>query len=160
MKKISYILLSMLVAVSTSSCTAWLTEEAPGKTNVEDFLSSEEAAIQQATGVYVPLAWEYGTDFYAEWTIGDVCSDDALKGGGSEQDGAGIFDMENFQTTSNNSVLLNFYRTQYQGIGRANAAIEMIGEMSSDYIGDELRARLIAEIKFPILLELTPLFIC
>lgn len=148
MKKISYILLSMLVAVSTSSCTAWLTEEAPGKTNVEDFLSSEEAAIQQATGVYVPLAWEYGTDFYAEWTIGDVCSDDALKGGGSEQDGAGIFDMENFQTTSNNTVLLNFYRTQYQGIGRANAAIEMIGEMSSDYIGDELRARLIGEIKF------------
>lgn len=148
MKKISYILLSVLVAATTSSCTAWLTEEAPGKTNVEDFLNSEEAAIQQTTGVYVPLAWEYGIDFYAEWIIGDTCSDDSLKGGESVQNGADIFDMENFQTTSNNSVLLNFYRTQYQGIGRANAAIEMITEMSSDYIGDNLRARLIGEIKF------------
>lgn len=147
MKRLSYISI-IIAALSLASCHDWLTESAPGTTDVEDFLSSEEAAVQQANGVYVPLAWEFNNVFYAEWAIGDVCSDDAIKGGESIQNAAEIYDLSNFQTTSNNSYLLDFYRAQYQGIERANIAIEMIGGMSADYIGDRMRSRLIAEAKF------------
>lgn len=147
MKRLSYITI-ILAALSFASCHDWLTESAPGTTDVKDFLSSEEAAIQQTNGVYVPLAWEFNNVFYGEWAIGDVCSDDAIKGGESIQNAPEIYDLSNFQTTSNNSYLLDFYRAQYQGIERANIAIEMIGGMSSDFIGDRMRSRLIAEAKF------------
>lgn len=147
MKRLSYISI-IAAALSLASCHDWLTESAPGTTDVKDFLSSEEAAVQQTNGVYVPLAWEFNNVFYAEWAIGDVCSDDAIKGGESIQNAPEIYDLSNFQTTSNNSYLLDFYRAQYQGIERANIAIEMIGGMSADYIGDRMRARLIAEAKF------------
>lgn len=147
MKRLSYITI-ILAALSLASCHDWLTESAPGTTDVKDFLSSEEAAVQQTNGIYVPLAWEFNNVFYGEWAIGDVCSDDAIKGGESIQNAPEIYDLSNFQTTSNNSYLLDFYRAQYQGIERANIAIEMIGGMSSDFIGDRMRSRLIAEAKF------------
>lgn len=134
-----------------TGCKDYLTEIEPGKTMLGDYYTSPEAAIQNVTGCYVPLMWEYGDTYFPEWFIGDVVSDDALKGGGSTTDMADAYDMENWRTTNQNSLLLSFYRAQYQGIGRCNLALKYITDLEfpdDDTWTPELKNRLLGELYY------------
>lgn len=134
-----------------ASCQDWLTEQAPAKTDIKDFFTSTEAAEQTVNAAYVPLQWEYSNDFFPEWFIGDICSDDAIKGGENLTDEATLYDMCNFKTTSNNQSLLDYYRSQWQGIARANLAIEQVGAMETgtdENFTESMKNRLIGEAKF------------
>ena len=125
-KYISYIACAM-AALSLSSCQDWLTAETPGTTKLNEAFTSISVAQNTVNAVYVPLMWEYsGTTYYPEWFIGDVVSDDALKGGQYLQDMPPVRDMENFKTTTSNELLLCYYRAQWQGISRANLAISEV----------------------------------
>lgn len=149
MKKTIYIITVLFASLSLGSCHDWLTEQAPGKTDINDFFTSGDAATQCVNAAYVPMQWQFGVTFFPEWFIGDVCSDDAVKGGENLQDQETLYDMCNFKTTSSNQSLLDFYRAQFQGVGRANLAIERISAMKLDESLDEkLRDRLIGEAKF------------
>ncbi len=123
---------SMAVLLSATSCNDWLTEESPGSTSLDDFFTSGATAIQTINACYTPLAWEYNSTYFSEWFIGDVCSDDALKGGQNTSDMADAYDMENFKTNANNALLLNFYRAQYQGIQRCNLALQQVPNVAAD----------------------------
>ncbi len=127
------------LSLSLTGCKDYLTEIEPGKTLLDDFFSSTSTATQCVTGCYVPLMWEYNGTYCSEWFIGDIVSDDALKGGGSTSDMGAAYDMENWRTTNQNSLLLDFYRAQFQGIGRCNLAIEYISKMQ-DGIDEEFTA--------------------
>lgn len=150
MKK--YIILSLaLVGLSLTSCKDYLTEKEPGTTLLEDFYSSTPAAVQNVTGCYVPLMWEYNGTYFSEWFIGDIVSDDALKGGGSTADMKDAYDMENWLTQSNNGLLLQYYRAQYQGIGRCNMAIEHISKLQPGLDKNftaSMKNRLLGEVYF------------
>ena len=149
MKKIIYIITVLFASLSLGSCHDWLTEQAPGKTDIKDFFTSGEAATQCVNAAYVPMQWQFGTTYFPEWFIGDICSDDAVKGGENLQNQETLYDMCNFKTTSGNESLLLFYRSQFQGVGRANLAIEQISKMELDETLDErLRDRLIGEAEF------------
>lgn len=137
-----------MAAVSLSSCNDWLTEEAPGTTKLEEAFTSIDVAKETATAVYVPLQWEWADTFYPEWFIGDVVSDDALKGGQNLMDMAAVRDLENFKTNTNNEFLLQFYRAQWQGIGRANVAIQELPKTKNIDGQEELLSRLISEAEF------------
>ncbi|MBN2742371.1 MAG: RagB/SusD family nutrient uptake outer membrane protein [Marinilabiliaceae bacterium] len=146
-----HILLSVISAglLSLTACEDWLSEKAPASTSLEDFFTQGTTAVQAVTGAYVPLMWEFNQTYYPEWFIGDVVSDDALKGGQNVSDMSVIYDLENFKTQSNNEYLLDFYRAQYQGITRCNLALEAIPDMDNDALLTEtLRARLLAEARF------------
>lgn len=141
-------LLSLSVAVFFTGCKDYLTEIEPGTDLLEDFYTSTEAAVQNVTACYVPLMWEYNGTYFSEWFIGDIISDDALKGGGSTTDMADAYDFENWRTTSGNGLLLNYYRAQYQGIARCNLALQYVGEMEvgkDENFTAEMKARLLAE---------------
>ena len=143
------ILLVCSLFFSLASCTDYLTEPQPATTLLEDFYTSGTAAIQNVTGCYVPLMWEYNSTYYGEWFIGDIVSDDALKGGQNTLDMGSVYDMENWKTTASNTLLLDFYRAQYQGIGRCNLALKHVPDMPTDSIMDaRLQQRLIGELKF------------
>lgn len=134
-----------------TSCKDYLTEIEPGTTLLEDFYTSTAAAVQNVTGCYTPLMWEYNNTYLSEWFIGDIASDDALKGGGSTTDMGDAYDIENWRTTDQNSLLLNFYRAQYQGIGRCNLALEYIEKMEIGIDEDftpEMKNRLLGEIHY------------
>ena len=142
-------LVSLSVAVCFTGCKDYLTEQEPGVTMLADFFGSKEAAVQCVTGCYVPLMWEYNSTYYSEWFIGDIVSDDALKGGQNTNDMSASFDMENWQTTPSNPLLLDFYRAQYQGIARCNVALENIPNMATDTsFSVSLKNRLIGESYF------------
>jgi hypothetical protein len=148
MKKYTFISI-LALALSFTACEDWVTEQTPGQTTLEDYFTSGETAISVTNGAYVPLQWEYNKTFYSEWFIGDVVSDDALKGGQTIDDMASVYDMENFKAISNNDFLLDFYRGQYQGIARCNLALQEIPKISPDTIMTaKIQSRLIGELKF------------
>ncbi|MBR2486938.1 MAG: RagB/SusD family nutrient uptake outer membrane protein, partial [Paludibacteraceae bacterium] len=74
-----------------------------------------------------------------------------LKGGGSTTDMADAYDMENWRTTSQNTLLLDFYRAQYQGIGRCNLAIKYVSNMeigTDSIFTPTMKDRLLGEAHF------------
>ena len=147
MKKHTVILL--IIPLLLSSCENWLLEPSPGLTELKDFYTVGQTAIQNVNAAYVPLAWEYNYTYFPEWFIGDVVSDDALKGGQSIGDMADVYDMENFKTNTNNGYLLDFYRAQWQGIARCNLPLQEIPKMETDSVMDvRMQNRLIGELKF------------
>lgn len=141
-------LLSLSTLVFFTGCKDYLTEIEPGSDMLEDFYTSTEAAVQNVTACYVPLMWEYNGTYFSEWFIGDILSDDALKGGGSTTDMSDAYDFENWRTTSGNGLLKDFYRAQYQGIARCNLALKFIDGMEvgidANFTAD-MKERLLAE---------------
>ena len=115
-----------LATVSLSSCNDWLTEETPGTTKVSEFFTSLPTAEAVVNAAYVPVSWELGSGYYPEWYFGDIVSDDALKGGQDINDGQDLRELENFKANSDNNIVLEYYRAQWQGIQRANLAIEEV----------------------------------
>ncbi len=151
MKKHTAYFALALAVLSLVSCKNWLTEDGPMVNKVEDYFISSAAAESVVNAAYVPLMWEYNNTYYSEFFLGDITSDDALKGGQNISDMADAYDMENFQTIAGNTLLTDYYRAQYQGIARANLAIEQIGEMEvgvDDDFTEDYKARLIGEAKF------------
>ncbi|MDE6778547.1 MAG: RagB/SusD family nutrient uptake outer membrane protein [Alistipes sp.] len=148
MKKIFFAALAVST-IGLASCHDWLTEEAPGTTKYKDFFTSGETAVQVTTAAYVPLLWEYNKTYYPEWFIGDVMSDDALKGGQNLTDMSTVYFLENFKTVPDNDLLLDFYRAQYQGITRANLVLQNVPDVAGDeLLTDRLRSRLLGEAHF------------
>ena len=128
-----------------------MTEIEPGTIPLEDFFVSTDAAVQNVTGCYTPLMWEYNRTYCPEWFIGDVASDDALKGGGNTTDMADIYDVENWRTTDQNTFALDFYQAQYQGIGRCNLALEYINKMEigiDSAFTQDMKDRLLGEVHY------------
>ena len=154
MKK-TYKYLSVICVLSSvlffTGCKDYLTEIEPGTDLLEDFYTSTEAAVQNVTACYVPLMWEYNQTYFPEWFIGDILSDDALKGGGSTTDMSDAYDFENWRTTSGNTLVLDFYRAQYQGIARCNLALKYISNMQvgvDENFTSQMKERLLAEAYF------------
>lgn len=144
-----YILAAGLAATGLCSCQDWLTEEQPNQQDLKDFFTSGAAAVQSVNGCYVPLTWDLNVVYYNEWWVGDIASDDAVKGGQNDTDMADAYDIENFKTVASNNLLLYYYRAQYKGIARCNVALKYIAEMETKSDMDEpLRQRLLAEAKF------------
>ena len=152
MKNILILSLSLIpCSLFLTGCKDYLTEKAPGATGLEEFFTSTEAAVQSVTASYTPLLWEYDHTYCPEWFIGDVASDDALKGGGSIPDMGDLYDIENWRTTDQNTMLLDFYRAQYQGIGRCNLALTYINNMEvgiDKKFSDAMKNRLLGELHF------------
>lgn len=149
MKKYIYCA-ALMAALSLTSCNDWLTAETPGTTKLEEAFTSVDVAVNTTNAAYVPLMWEYGnsTTYYPEWFIGDVVSDDALKGGQYLQDMPAARDMENFKTNTNNALLLGYYRAQWQGISRANLAIQDVPATRVKEGEEATLTRLVGEAKF------------
>lgn len=153
MKSIKYISLAAvaLASLSLTSCNDWLTDDTPGTNTRDEYFTSISTAVNVTNAAYVPLMWEYGSTYYSEWYFGDIMSDDALKGGQSVTDGGDAYDLENFKTNTNNEIALEFYRAQWQGIARANLALDEVPKAQineSSATETAKRSRLLGEAHF------------
>lgn len=151
MKTKLFIISILCSALCLTGCKDYLTEIEPGTTLLGDYFTSTAAAQENLVGCYVPLMWEYNTTYCSEWFIGDVASDDALKGGGSTTDMADAYDFENWRTESSSALLHDFYIAQYQGIARCNLSIKYITDMPVGIDADftqSMKNRLLGEAHF------------
>lgn len=147
MKKIFYNSSTILIALlCLQACNPndFLDTHSPSITDATYFVS-DSAALYFLPGVYDPSGWmEYSQ--YLEWAIGDVVSDDAVKGGGGDNDQPQMFDLEHFQANDQTPTLAISWKNLYVGINRANKLIE--GVTGNSKISAPVQKRLIAESKF------------
>jgi hypothetical protein len=105
MKKFTILSIILTALTTLSSCSDYITELAPGTQLLEDFFVNGSAAEQAVTACYTPAIWEYNVTYFPEWFIGDVMSDDALKGGQTTNDMEMVYDMENWNGCIGNYTL-------------------------------------------------------
>lgn len=149
MKPNIYLLVAFAAMVMFSSCNDFLTPEPLATNKLSTYFVNDSSATAVVNAAYVPLQWQLGGTYANEWFIGDVVSDDALKGGASISDMQDVFLMENFQTTANSTYLETFYNINYQGIFRSNFALENIDAMPAKvWTNINTKSRLIGEAKF------------
>lgn len=150
MKTTIYKFLLMLPFALLFSCDDWLRELPAGTQTLDEYYVSGATCEPVITACYVPMMWQfYGGKFINEWFIGDVCSDDAVKGGQFISDDPDVYEMETFRVNAENDMLLNYYHAQYVGIARCNRAIQDIPKVATDeYMDAVTQARYVAEAKF------------
>lgn len=138
------LLVSCLACIS---CQDWLMEVPAGTQETDEYYVNGETCGPVIVGCYAPMQLQYRDGVYCdEWFIGDICSDDAFKGGQFMEEDANLLDMENFRVNADNDILLQFYRIQYVGIARCNRAIRDITAVPEDeYMDMSLKYRYIAE---------------
>lgn len=146
MKYLNFLLL-ITIGLLYVSCTDFLDKTPLGVEAEENFFKTESQCLRGLTAVYDVAAWsEAWRGEFMDWVLGDICSDDAVKGGGGPGDFPYIDDMENFRSTPTIDLLPAWWRDNYQGIYRANLVVERVP--NSDITDATLKNRIIAEAKF------------
>lgn len=135
--------LCLLVALGTASCSDFLSTEPKGELTSGNFFKTPDHAIQATNATYSILR-EWPVHVFAWIGETDIASDDATKG--SVPGDAGFLgELDDLNFIADNAAFRTTWMGYYQGIYRANVALEGIPTISMDA---ELQARLIGENKF------------
>src|SRR5918996_3004614 len=130
-----------LLAIGLAACD--LSTEPKAELTSEDFFKTPAHAIQATNATYSILRqWEVHVWMWIGMT--DIASDDATKGS-VPGDGAFQGDLDDLLFDAGNTAFRTTWVGYYQGIYRANIALEGIPRVSMD---STLQARLIGENKF------------
>lgn len=132
-----------LAGLTTSACDDFLATEPKGELTTGNFFQTEGQAIAATNATYHMLR-EWPVHVFAWLGMTDMASDDATKGS-TPNDAAFLSDFENLNWTSGNGAFTDTWTGYYQGIFRANVAIQGIPQISMD---ETLKQRLIGENKF------------
>lgn len=141
----------IILLVTTFGCSKdFLEKEVLVNTVIENFYRTEADAYAALIAAYDPLQWEVMDGIYfCEWMIGDVCSDDALKGGENSGDMPYLADLEKFDANASNELIKMTWDNLYIGINRCNLVTDNIPDIpESEFEDPTTKARIIAEAKF------------
>lgn len=138
MKKIKYLVLSVLLALGIFSCKKFLTVDPPYTQDAENYFKTPEDYDRALVGAYDLLQ----TSFMSLW-IGEIASDNAIAGGESANDSQGLHQIDAMTHGGVNNDLRSIFRWNYVGISRANYILE-----NKDNIDFPGKAHIIAEAKF------------
>ncbi len=128
MKKITIALIAVL---GLYSCTEdFITKEPLGVSSTATYYNDPDQCQLAVNAIYDPIGWFELHDEYL-WKIGDICSDDAERGGangmavyttGDDWDKSGQLSV--FQATDRSTVMAGIWEASYKGIARANAMLD------------------------------------
>ncbi len=109
----------------------------------ENFYQTEADAVNATNAVYSPAQGLYNG---AAWQMLDIMSDNSDKGGGGANDGAEVYELDNFTLTSFNPMVNTYYTQCYQGIQRANIVLAKVPGISG--MNEDIRKRCLGEARF------------
>jgi hypothetical protein len=138
MKKLKYLVLSLLLALGIFSCKKFLTVDPPYTQDAENYFKTPEDYDRALVGAYDLLQ----TSFMSLW-IGEIASDNSIAGGESANDSQGLHQIDEMTHGGVNNDLRSVFRWNYVGISRANYILE-----NKDNIDFPGKAHIIAEAKF------------
>lgn len=136
MKKIIYM---VCLSLGLVSCSDFLDEKLKYENSSENIFANEVLARGALNGVYNAATYSVNL-----WKIGDVASDDALKGG-SDGDQSELVGIEDFSADRANGTLAGFWKNTFETINRANNVIHGIATTDMD---QTLKNQYIGEAKF------------
>ncbi|OWP62055.1 RagB/SusD family nutrient uptake outer membrane protein [Hymenobacter amundsenii] len=139
--------LGLVLTAGAVSCKDFL-DVAPQGLLTEDQIKTDPSAAQKLVdGVYnVMYLGGFGADIHGLQYVmlTDVASDDADKGS-SPQDYGPALEVDNFTLNSTNGIVNNTWQGYFQGINRANQALDKIPLSPAP---EATRNRLIGEVRF------------
>ncbi|MBD1391665.1 RagB/SusD family nutrient uptake outer membrane protein [Mucilaginibacter glaciei] len=145
MKRYLYITLAGGLLLSASSCKKVLDQPPLGTYQAATFFNSTANAKSAVNAAYVPLS--YSDAFGNEgWVLGDVASDDAVKGG-LTGDQADIDNINNFNILNTNSAVESVWGRSYNGISKANFVLDGLPD-GNKAVPDADKATINAQAKF------------
>jgi starch-binding outer membrane protein, SusD/RagB family len=125
-------------------CNKFLEMQPTGVESSATFFKTADHATTALTAVYDVTGWRFSQEI-SEWFLGDICSDDAEKGGENAADWAELQLLKEFRGSATNTISYNRWREFYIGIFRANLVIVNVPGIDMD---TKLRDRIVAEAKF------------
>ena len=143
-KYINTVVTAAAIGVLVIGCSKFLDKQPMGVESNATFFKNKDQAIKATTAVYDATAWRYSQEI-SEWFLGDICSDDAEKGGENAADWAELQQLKEFRANAGNSICFYRWSELYQGVYRANLVIANVPGIDMD---QNLRDRLVAEAKF------------
>jgi len=130
-----------LFLITGLSCSDLLDKTIYGVTTSDNFYKTEKEIQEALTECYFRTKSLYKTIVY----LGDVTTDDAVKGGSSDSDDPECLDLQNFVVTADNEYAADRWMSFYRIIYRCNIVIEK----APDAVGDEvILDRYVKEAKF------------
>jgi starch-binding outer membrane protein, SusD/RagB family len=161
MNKVKSIILATGMMLLLQNCGKdFLDTPVQGEVVVENFYRTEEDAFMALVAAYSALGkadsgtrdpqhTQQGTlHGWANFTFGDICSDDAEKGGGSRNDFVDAADLSEFVASPDLRHIWNVWRDCYLGIALANLVIENVPRIEFAATRSHLKDQYIAEAKF------------
>lgn len=139
-KTIKYIIVFFLVS-GFSACSDLLTESPEDRFVLDNFYSSETDAQAAVDAVYNRIGAGYYERIF--FLVADLPADDYKNGGGMSN--SFLQDIEYYRHTSENEFIKRVWRDGYDGIARANTAINRIPDVTMD---EDLKNRLLGEASF------------
>jgi hypothetical protein len=143
-KRINTVVAAAAIGVLFIGCGKFLDKQPMGVESSASFFKNKDQAIKAVTAVYDAAAWYNSQEMY-EWFMGDICSDDAEKGGENAADWAELQQLKEFRANAGNTICFGRWSEFYQGVYRANLVIANVPGIDMD---PDLRDRLVAEAKF------------
>jgi starch-binding outer membrane protein, SusD/RagB family len=132
----------LVMAITLGGCHNFLQENPVGYYTSQTFYKTKDDALAAINGVYNATA--FVNIMNQLWVIGDVASDDAVKGG-SPGDQSDLQFIDQFSYVRTNTVLSNVWQFYYEGVTRANYLLYYVPSIAMDV---PLKNRILGEAKF------------
>ena len=136
----------MVSCICFTACEKDFLEKSPiVGTTEENFYRTEADAIAAVNAAYASLQFQLSPAGHFRWFWGDIMSDDAIKGGGGDNDVAALFELENFIGKTNTDLLEAEWGADYEAVYRANVVLEKVPPIQMD---EGLKKRILGEARF------------
>lgn len=133
----------VLAVLCLASCKDFLATQPKGQLTTANFFQTAQQAIAATNATYSMMR-DWSVHVFAWIGMTDIVSDDATKGS-IPGDASFLGDLDNLNFDPGNIAFSTTWQGYYQGIYRANVAIQNIPHATMD---SKLKARLIAENEF------------
>ena len=142
--RLSLALLAAL-ALATAGCQKFLDQPVLGQYEAGQFFTSNTNAVLAVNAAYVPLSFRDAAS-NPLWVLGDVASDDAVKGS-NPGDQADFENIDNFNITPTNAAVEAMWKRYYDGIFRCNVVTDGL-PASNAAVSAEVRQQVLGQARF------------
>lgn len=143
MKKIAYLIIA---AAMLSSCgDDFLNDEPLTQKTKDTFPQTADDAKQMMAGIYTTMNNEQRNCDMSHLFVSEIASDEKLGGGGNNDIKALSYEAFMY---SDADMLIHTWEATYEGIHRANFALENMDLLNKDLVSDELKAQYKGEAHF------------
>jgi len=151
--KINYSIILSAALLGATGCSKILDQDIQGSFTPGNYFTSDQNALLAVNAAYRPLTFNAGAN-NAIWVLGDIASDDAIKGG-NEGDQADFDAVDKFNILTTNSAVEAVWKNYYNGVYLCNVVLDGV-TADNKAISEATRVSSVAQAKFLRLLLFHP----
>ncbi|MEP6464964.1 MAG: RagB/SusD family nutrient uptake outer membrane protein [Parafilimonas sp.] len=145
MKFYKFFIPVLIIATAQTSCKKFLDQNILGNYEASAFFTSDANTQTAVNTAYVPLLFTDASS-NAIWVLGDVASDDAIKGG-NPGDQADFENIDQFNILPSNSAVEAVWKRYYDGVFKCNVVVDGLPD-DNTAVSDAVKTSSIAQVKF------------